>query len=194
MTHVGCLSAWAGVIELLDRRIAERAAGSREPDLLHLAGRAAAHRLVDGVVLGVDGQERNVPGAGGRDDQVAGSDEALLIGEANGFAGLDGRVGGLKARNANDRGDDELNLWMGRDCDRARGRALDFDSGNVFGFEAGAEGFSVALGGQRDQLRAPAFGLLKGQIDVGAGGEGDGGVTVGKLLADGEGGGADRAS
>ncbi len=51
----------------------------------------------------------------------------------------------------------------------------------------------MALGGQRDQPRTPALGLREGEIDFASRGEGDGGVAVGKLLADGESGGADGA-
>ena len=60
--------------------VAEGAAGGGEPDLLDLGGFAAAHGLMDGVVLGVDGEDLCVVLAGGGHDEVAGGDEALFIG------------------------------------------------------------------------------------------------------------------
>ena len=44
-------------VEVGERGVAERAAGCREPDLFDFGGGAGAEALVDGVVLGVDGEE-----------------------------------------------------------------------------------------------------------------------------------------
>jgi len=74
---------------------AEGAARGGEPDLADFAGRAAAHALMDGVVFGVDGEERDVLAFGFGDDDFAGSYESFFVGEANGFAGADGGVGGF---------------------------------------------------------------------------------------------------
>ncbi len=129
MTQVGCLRACAGVMwsKSASGRVAERAPGGGEPDLLDLGGGAAAHGLVDGVVLGVDGEEGDVAVAGGGDDEVAGGDEALLVGEADGLAGLDGGVGGFEAGDADDGGDDEVDVGVGGDGDGSGGAVDDFD-------------------------------------------------------------------
>ena len=89
MTQVGCLRAWCGgdVVEVGERGVAEGATGGGEPDLLDLGGGSAAHALVDGVVLGVDGQQGDVVLLRGGDDELTGGDEALLVGEADGLAG-----------------------------------------------------------------------------------------------------------
>ncbi len=158
--------------------VAEGATGGGEPDLFHLGGRAAAHGLVDGVVLAVDGQEGYVVGAGGGDDEVAGGDEAFLVGEADGLAGEDGGVGGFEAGDADDGGDDEVDVGVRGDGDGAGGAVEDFDAGDAGFAEAELEGFGEGLGGERDESGAPALGLFEGDFKVGAGGEGDGGVAV----------------
>jgi hypothetical protein len=74
---------------------------------------------VDGVVLGVDGQQRDVVLAGGGEDEFAGGDQALLVGQADGLAGADGRVGGLQAGDADDGRDDEVRLGQRGARDRS---------------------------------------------------------------------------
>ena len=71
---------------------------------------------MDGVVLGVDGQEGDVVLAGGGEDEFAGGDHALLVGEADGLAGENGGVGGFEAGDADDGGDDEVGFGMGGDA------------------------------------------------------------------------------
>ncbi len=113
------------VVEVGERRVAEGAAGCGEPDLLDLGGLAAAHALVDGVVFGVDGEQGYVVLAGCGEDEIAGGDEAFLVGEADGLAGADGGVGGFESGDADDGGDDEVDLGQGGDvdcCRRSRGR------------------------------------------------------------------------
>ena len=145
------------VVEVGERGGAEWAARCGEPYLLDFGGFAAAHALVDGVVLGVDGQEGDVVLAGGLEDEVAGGDEAFLVGEADGFAGADGGVGGFEAGDADDGGDDEVDLGQGGDADGAGGAVDDFDVGEAglaeAGWRAAAASSSVAsettLGCQR---------------------------------------------
>ena len=83
-------------------------------------GRSAAHALVDGVVFGVDGEEGYVVFLCGGDDELAGGYEALLVGEADGFAGADCGVGGFEAGYSDDGGDDEVDFGEGRDVDACR--------------------------------------------------------------------------
>jgi hypothetical protein len=65
---------------------------------------------VDGVVLGVDGEEGYVMFSGGGDDELAGGYEAFFVGQADGFAGTDRGVGGFEAGYSYDGGDDEVDL------------------------------------------------------------------------------------
>jgi hypothetical protein len=67
---------------------------------------------VDGVVLGVDGEQIDVVLFCGGED-LAGGDEALLVGQADGLAGADCGVGGFEAGDADDGGDDEVGFGMG---------------------------------------------------------------------------------
>ena len=128
------------MIEVGEGRVAEGAAGRGEPDLFDFVGCAAAEALVDGVVFAVDGEEGGVVLAGGGEDEVAGGYEAFLVGEADRFAGEDGGVGGFKAGDADDGGDDEVGFGEGGDADRAGGAVDDFDASDAFGFEADREG------------------------------------------------------
>ena len=90
--------------EVGERRVAKGAAGGGKPDLFDLARAAAAHALVDGVVLGVDRQQGYIANAARAavEEEIAGGDQAFLGGEPDGLAGEDGGVGGLKAGNADD--------------------------------------------------------------------------------------------
>ena len=128
------------VVEVGERGVAEGATGGGEPDLFDFGGGSAAHALVDGVVLGVDGEEGYVVFFRGGDDELACGYEALLVGEADGFAGVDGGVGGFEAGYADDGGDDEVDFGQGGDVDAACGAVEDFDAGDACGFEAGFEG------------------------------------------------------
>ena len=181
-------------VEVGEGSVAEGATGGGEPDLLDFGGGAAAHALVDGVVFGVDGQEGDVMFLCGGDDELAGGDEALLVGEADGFAGTDCRVGGFEAGHSDYCGDDEVDFGEGRDVDAARGAVEDFDVGDACGFQACGLGSARQLfGGEGDDFGAPAEALGVGHVDVAAGGEGDDLVAVGEGLADGEGAVADGA-
>ena len=90
---------------------------------------------MDGVVLGVDGEQRDIVGAGGGDDEVAGGDEAFFVGESDGLAGLHGGVGGFESGDADDGGDDEIDVGMGGDGNGAKRAVDDLDVGNALGFE-----------------------------------------------------------
>ena len=105
--------------------------------MFDFGGGSSAHALVDGVVLGVDGKEGHVVFFCGGDDEFAGGDEALLVGEADGFAGADSGVGGFEAGDSDDGGDDEVDFGKGGDMNAAGGAVEDFDVGDAFGFEAG---------------------------------------------------------
>jgi hypothetical protein len=157
--------------ELVQRQLAERPAGGREPDGLDLSVRADAQALVDGVVLAVDGQDGDVALAGGGGEDFAGGHHALLVGQADGLAGQDGGVGGFEAGDADDGRDDEIRLGQGGAGDGACGAVDDFDAGDAGLFEARGELAGQFFGGQRDDLRPPADGLREGFVEVAPGGQ-----------------------
>src|ERR1019366_10437831 len=150
-------------------------------------GFAAAHALVDSVVLRVDGQQRDVVLASRFEDEVAGGDEALLVGQADGLAGADGGVGGLEPGDADDGGDHEVGLRMSCNSDGACSTPADFDPGETGFAEAGGGLGGEFFGGERDDFGLPAEALGGGFVEIAAGGEGDDLVAVGEGFADGEG-------
>ncbi len=175
------------VFEFGEREGTERAAGGGEPDLLDFWEGAGAHALVDGVVLGVDGEQREVFGTGGGGEEFAGGDHGLLVGEADGFSCEDGGVGGFEPGNADDGRDDEIDLREGGHADGSGGAVDDFDAGDAGGFEAGGEVSGEFFGRHGDDGRAPAAGLLEGEVEVAASGERGNGETLGEAFDDAEG-------
>ncbi len=137
-------------VEVGEGGVAEGAPGGSEPDLLDFGGGAGAEALVDGVVLGVDGEEGYVVLAGGGEDEVAGGYEAFFVGEADGFAGQDGGVGGFEAGHSYDGGYDEVDGREGGAADCAGGAVDDFDAGDAVLFEAGLKLVGEGFGGYGD--------------------------------------------
>src|SRR5215469_12022312 len=174
------------VFELGEWCVAERAARGGEPDLADLARLASAEALVDGVVLAVDGQEAYAAFAGGGQDEIAGSDEALLVGEPDGLTGEHRGVGGLESGDTDDGGDDEAGLGERGDADGACG-AVDDLSGDSGGLQASAKLVGEALGGDGDESRVPALALFEGDIKVRASGKSDGLEAIRIRLTDAEG-------
>ena len=142
---------------------------------------------MDGVVLGVDGQEGDVVFARGFQNQFAGGDETFFVGEANGFAGADGSISSFKSGDANDGGDDEIHFRLCGDVDGSGGAEDDLGSCVSCLAEALGEGSGQLFRRHGHDLRAPADALGEGFVEIVAGGEGDDLVAVGKGLADGEG-------
>jgi hypothetical protein len=148
---------------------------------------AHAQALVDSVVFAIDGEDGHVAPAGGGGKDFTRGDHAFLVGQADGLAGENCGVGGFKAGDANDGGDDEVRLGQGGAGDGAGGAVYDFDAGDAGLFEAFVEVGCKFFGGQGDDCGAPANGLRKGMVDVAPGGERGNREAVGKLLNDGEG-------
>ena len=196
MTQVGCLSACSGVMVTKSASGVLRKGPPEAVSQICLTPsdwvRRRAGHLVDGVVLGVDGQQYCVMLASGGEDEIAGGDEAFFVGEADGFAGEDGSVGGFEASDADDGRDDEVSL---RQCGHAYGAcsAVDDLRENGFGFEARGKLRGEFLSGQRDNLWTPAQALCEGGIHIGTGGKRDGMKAVGVRFADAEGALANRA-
>ena len=149
-------------------------------------GCAAAEALVDGVVLGVDGQKVHAAFAGGREDEVAGGDEALLVGEADGLAGENCGVRGLESGDTDDGGDDEAGLGERGDADGS-GSAVDDLGGDSGGLQARAELVGEALGADGDELRVPARHWADSRLQIRARCEGDGLEAVWMRFTDAEG-------
>ena len=76
---------------------------------------------MDGVVFAVDGQERLALAARLGGDELSGGDQAFFVGEADGFSGANGFVGGFESGDADDGGDYEIGVGMGGDADGAGG-------------------------------------------------------------------------
>src|SRR5262249_51651159 len=111
--------------------------------------RAAAKTLVNGVVLGVDGEKLFTGGLGGGHDQFAGGDEDFFVGESDGAAEFDGFVGGFETDDTDGGRDDDFGFGMGADGEHAFSAMMD--------------------GGQRDRLIAEAGLQFRGFGSVGDG-------------------------
>src|SRR5271170_7349436 len=108
-------------VEVGQGGVAERATGGGEPDLFDFSGGSSAHALVDGVVLGVNGEESDVMLFRGGDDEFAGGYEALFVGQADGFPSADCGVGSFEPGYSDDGGDYEVDFGEGGDVDAAGG-------------------------------------------------------------------------
>src|SRR5579863_6840525 len=105
---------------------------------------------MDGVVLAVDGEKWLALAAGFGGDELSGSDQAFFVGEADGFSGADGLVGGFEAGNAHDGGDYEIGVGMGGDADGSGGAVEDFDAGDAGFLQANSEVVGMGFGGDGD--------------------------------------------
>ena len=132
-------------LELVQRKLPERPARSRQPDKLHFVVRAHAQALVHGVVLAVDGQDGHVALARSGGQDLARGHHALLVGQAHWFAGQNGRMRRLQSGHADDGRNHKIGLGQGRAGNRALGAMHDFDPGDA------------GLPQPRGQLRRPAL-------------------------------------
>ena len=69
------------VLKLVLGKLAKGAAGSGQPDAADFLGRSSAHALVDGVVLGVNGQQGHVAAARLPGKDLPGSHHGLFVGQ-----------------------------------------------------------------------------------------------------------------
>src|SRR5215471_10614710 len=97
----------------------KRSTGGGEPDALDFFHASAAHALMHGVVLAIDGQQRFVLSAGFGGNEFTRGDKTFFVGQADGFACLDRFVGSFESGYAHDRANNEINLWMRSHCDVA---------------------------------------------------------------------------
>jgi hypothetical protein len=73
----------------LPRPVAERAAGSSQDDPLDFVDRVSVKRLKDRVVLRIDRQDRPSGLARRRHEEIAGADQAFLVGKRHLRSGTD---------------------------------------------------------------------------------------------------------
>ena len=96
---------WSHFCESRDWRLAEWAAGGGKDETLYLATVTSAQTLVDGVMLAVNGQQRDsMPGDSGHDD-FSGGNENFFIGERDALPVLNCLVSGWQADDADGGGD-----------------------------------------------------------------------------------------
>jgi len=170
--------------ELIDGGFAEGTAGCGEPDGFNFRVCTYTQTLMDGVVFAVDGEDGDVALLGGSGEDFASGDHAFLVGESDGLAGEDGGVGGFESGDADDGGDNKISFWQCRAGDSAGGAVDDLNSGDASLGEAMGERGGQLFSGHRNQAWTPARSLVKGSVDILAGGQSGNGITVGKLLDD----------
>ncbi len=81
---------------------------------------------MDGVVFAINGEKRLALAAGFGGDEFSGGDQAFFVGQADGFAGPDGFVGGFESGDADDGADYEIGVGMSGDADGADGAGDNF--------------------------------------------------------------------
>ena len=166
--HVGCFSASSAVTR---SRLACARPRNGPPDAVSTRRRssracAAMQALVDGVVLAVDGQDRDAAAARGVHHQPAGHDQHFLVGQRDGLARLDRREDRFERRGAGGRAQDEIDVGMGRDGNQriAPGAVL----GGQFSSQHLAQLVHRAAGGHGDGLRLVAGDLRRERGSVAA--------------------------
>ena len=135
---------------------------------------SAAQALVDGIVFAVDRQQRFALAAGFGGDQFARRDQAFLVGQPNGLAGLDGFVSGFESGHADNGADHKINVGMSSHIDGSGGAVYDFDIPfvpEVCKRERRISG--IDCGGHGNQLGFPAPGLLESDVNILSGGQSD---------------------
>src|ERR1700722_10710028 len=95
-------------------RIQKRSARSGQPDAFDFFHAPAPQALVDRGVFAVDWKQWLSLAARLCCNELAGCDQALLIGYADGFSSFHRFVGGLKSGNTNDGADQEVDIWVSR--------------------------------------------------------------------------------
>ncbi len=93
-----------GLAHLVERPGAEWAARRGKDNAVHGFGMIKVENLEDGVVLGIDGNERGARGAHFVDEDLARADETLFVGERHTAAVAHGGNRGCKARSADNTG------------------------------------------------------------------------------------------
>ena len=106
--------------ELRQRQRPKWPTRSRQPDAPYFIPSAAAHALVNGVVFGVNGQQRNIPQPRFAGKDLARGDHRFLVREANRLSRLDRGISRFQSGHADDGRDDEIHFGERRNRDRPR--------------------------------------------------------------------------
>ena len=126
---------------------------------------------MNGVVLGIDGEQFPARLRGGGHDEFASGDEDFFVGERDGAAEGDGLVGSFESHDTDGGGDDDVDAGMGASGEHAFAAVMDGrERREGFFAEAGLE-FSGCGGiGNGDKLRAVLFDLREELVEIRAGG------------------------
>src|SRR6185312_5086347 len=144
----------------------EGPAAGRQPYTLHFMHPAAAHALVDGVVLAINREQRLALLAGFTGDQLSGRYHAFLVGEANFFSCAYRFIRRFQAGHAHNRADYKIHFLMSRNPNRTR---LPENNSNValpFSFEPLARSLRILLGSEREHLWPPLARLFQRQFNI----------------------------
>ena len=109
-----------------------------------------------GIVLGIDRQQRRLEPRGIAHEGVAGADEALLVGEGDGTSEAQGRMGRAQARRTAHRSHDDVGITSHGFEDGAVACPV----GDAGAGQRLAQGGSLALVGERGEIRADLTGEL----------------------------------
>jgi hypothetical protein len=91
---------------------AKWAAARGEHDSLDLARRASLHRLVDGAVLAIDGEDAGVLLFGKLHDERASHHQRLFVGDGDGLARVQGEPGAGESCSADDGGENDVHVGI----------------------------------------------------------------------------------
>ena len=175
MRQLGCASACSGVAAAIsrERRLAKRAAGSGQDELLHFAMAPGAQALVDRVVFAIHGKQFDVGLARGGHHDFAGGDQDFFVRKRDLLPCLHGGVRGFKADDAHGCGNQQLRR---RDAWRRRASRRDrAESPAISPVPAVAQTVREVRGqrgtGNRNEFGVMAHNLLRQFFDVVSGGQ-----------------------
>jgi hypothetical protein len=134
---------------------AEGSARGGDRDPLQRAGRHAVQQVVDGRVLGVDGQQPRTGGLGQLGDELATDDQRLLVGQREVDALPQRRDGRAQAGRPDERVEHEVGAGLQHELHKALGA----DEHLAVGPRLGRAGGGIRIA-QRDAAHAVADGLL----------------------------------
>ena len=124
---------------------------------------------MNGVVLGVDRQQRDVLLARSRREDLSRGHHGFFVGEADGLAGLDRCIRGFESRDANDGRNHEVHFGQRGDAHGAFAAPDHFDAGDALFAQPPRKVGGQFLGGQRNHARTPPKALLESAINVAPG-------------------------
>ena len=138
MSHVGCLSASAGVACAICSEVAtKRPSGSGEDQTSDARRIAAFEALENGVVLAVDREDVQAARRRGAHDDLAGHHQDFLAGDGQVFSGFERSERRTESARADDGDQDDIRFRVGDEIDEAV--FAEEDLRRVAGRESGAQ-------------------------------------------------------